>query len=446
MSFTFRGGSENMLVRKRSREAPIPSGRSSTPRRIAGSLAALTTAAALLTACGSSGKTTLVWYINPDTGGQAAIAKRCSTPQYDIEAQVLPQDAGQQRVQLARRLAAGDSSIDLMSIDPAFTAEFADANYLAPIPADVQDKLKAASFKGAVAASTWDNNLVVAPFWSNVQSLWYRKSFAQKAGLDMSKPVTWDQIISAAANNGGTVGVQANKYEGYVVWINALVMGAGGNLVTDPGAGINAKVDVNSAAGDDAAKIIDTLAHSKAAEPDLSVSNEGTVLAPFATSAGAFQVNWTFIYQNYSTDKATLNDMGWAPYPETVAGTPSRPPYGGIGIGVSSTSKHTADDMSAMQCIVSAANQGQYAVDTGNMPASAAGYQFPALQKAYPASLLKLFQQEVNAAGPRPLSPYWSDISGAIQSTWHPANDVTTNTPSSSQSFIEQVLEGKKLL
>ncbi len=31
----------------------------------------------------------------------------------------------------------------------------------------------------------------------------------------MTKPVTWDQIIKAAADNGGTVGVQANKYEGF---------------------------------------------------------------------------------------------------------------------------------------------------------------------------------------------------------------------------------------
>jgi multiple sugar transport system substrate-binding protein len=407
----------------------------------------LATAAGVLTACGGgSGKPTLVWYINPDTGGQAAIAGRCSNSKYTIQTQTLPTDAGEQRVQLARRLAAGDSSIDLMSIDPAYTAEFAAANFLAKIPQDLQNKLRAASFKGADTASTWNNQLVVAPFWSNVQSLWYRKSFVQKAGLDMSKPVTWDQIITAAANNGGTVGVQANKYEGYVVWINALVMGAGGQLVTNPGAGVNANITIDSQAGRDAADVINKLSHSKAAEPDLSVSNEGTVLSPFATSSGAFQVNWTFIYANYATDKSVLNDLGWAFYPRTIASEPAKPPYGGIGIGISSTSNHYSDDVKAVECIVSAKNQGQYAVDTGNMPASPAGYQYPALQKKYPASMLKLFQQEVDAAGPRPLSPYWSDISGAIQSTWHPANNVTSSTPASSQTFIQEVLQGKRLL
>ena len=57
---------------------------------------------------------------------------------------------------------------------------------------------------------------------------------------------------------------------------------------------------------------------------------------------------------------------------------------------------------------------------TGNMPASAAGYDYPALQaRSYPADLLQLFQDSVDAAAPRTATPYWSDISSAIQSTWH---------------------------
>ena len=170
-----------MHVPRRSRGALTPPGRSDTRRRVAGSLAALATAAGVLTACGGSGgKATLVWYINPDSGGQAAVAENCSTDAYTITTQVLPQDASQQRVQLARRLAAHDSGIDLMSLDPPFTAEFANAGFLAPIPQDMQDKLTQQSFKGAVAAATWGNKLVVFPFWSNTQVLWYRKSFTEK--------------------------------------------------------------------------------------------------------------------------------------------------------------------------------------------------------------------------------------------------------------------------
>ncbi len=433
-----------MSVPKRSREAAL-----SVPRRrVLGSLAALSLAAGVLTACGSSGGVpTLTWYINPDNGGQAAVAKNCSTDQYKIDVQVLPQDATQQRVQLSRRLAAHDSGIDLMSLDPPFTAEMSNAGFLAPIPQDVQSQLQQQSFKGAVAAGTWNDKLVVFPFWSNTQVLWYRKSFVDKTGIDMNQPVTWDQIITDASDNGGTVAVQANKYEGYSVWINALISGAGGQIISDAHKGADATIDVNSKAGDEAAGVINKLSHSKAAPPDLSVSNEGTAGSTFGSPQGAFMVNWTYIYHNYdSTQPEVAKDIGYTRYPQTVAGDPSKPPYGGIGIGVSAYSGHVDDALKAAQCLVSPKNQGVNAELTGNMPASPAGYQYPPLQKLYPPALLTLFQQSVDAAAPRSVTPYWSDISGALLSTWHPPASVNQSTPQKSADFMRQVLDGKTLL
>src|SRR6188472_1196871 len=154
---------------------------------------ALMTASGLLAACsaGASSGDTLTWYINPDSGGQAKVAENCSTDNYTIDVQVLPQNASEQRIQLSRRLAAEDPEIDIMSIDPPYTAEFSNAGFLATIPADLQSSLEEQSFKGAVDAATWDGQLVVAPFWSNTQVLWYRKSFVAKAGIDMTQPVSW---------------------------------------------------------------------------------------------------------------------------------------------------------------------------------------------------------------------------------------------------------------
>lgn len=403
---------------------------------------------ALAAACGgSSGPPTLTWYINPDSGGQDAVAKRCSTDAYTITTQVLPTDASQQRIQLARRLAAGDRSIDLMSIDPPYSAEFANAGYLAPVPADLAATLKQQSFDGALSASTWKGTLVTAPFWSNTQVLWYRKSFVEKAGIDMSRPVTWDQIIRTAADNGGTVAVQANKYEGYVVWINALVAGAGGSLVRDAARGVDAKITINSPAGEDAAKVIEELSRSKAKPADLSVSTEGTAGTTFGSDRGAFMVNWTYIFHNYDeTDPDVAKDIGYTFYPRTVPDHPARPPYGGIGIGVSRFSDHVDLAERAVACIVSPKSQGINAEITGNMPASPAGYDYPALKKAYPPDLLALFQRSVDAAAPRSVTPYWSDISSAIQSTWHSPTSVNDQTPQSSAAFIEQVLQGKELL
>jgi multiple sugar transport system substrate-binding protein len=452
-------------------------------RKHLAAVGALTLASGLLAACsGGSGKTELTWYINPDSGGQDAVAANCSTDAYTVKTQVLPQDAGQQRIQLARRLEAHDAGIDLMSLDPPYTAEFANAGLLATIPDDVQDAIKNGggpadgppqAFQGAVDAATWEDKVVAFPFWSNTQVLWYRKDAAEAAGLDMTQPVTWDQIIDASVKlnqdqgaNNTKIGVQANKYEGYVVWINALISGAGGSIIEDPSKGADAPVTINSPAGEDAAAVIEKLASSTAAEPDLSVSNEGTVLGPFwardakgnvIPDAGGFNLNWTFVYTNYQglvglspaeggISEADFANLGWARYPETVAGEDSRPPYGGIGLGVSAYSDDKEDALKAAACITNADNQGVNAELTGNMPASRAGYEYPALQKIYPADLLQLFQESVDAAAPRTVTPYWSDISSSIQSTWHPAASVTDATPAKSADFMEEVLQGKRLL
>ena len=418
-------------------------------RRITGSVATLALASSLLAACsGDSGKPELVWYINPDAGGQAAVAEKCSTDEYTVTTQVLPQDASQQRIQLSRRLAAEDPAIDLMSLDPPFTAEFADAGFLADVPQDAKAQLEEqGTFQGAMDAATWEDKLVVFPFWSNTQVLWYRKSFVEKAGIDMSQPFTWDQIIQTAADNGGKIGVQANKYEGYSVWINALISGAGGQLVENADKGVDLDLTIDSAQGEDAAKVIEDLASSEAAPADLSVSNEGTAGSTFGGDAGSFMVNWTYIFHNYDeTAPDVAKDIGYTRYPQTVEGEESRPPYGGIGIGVSAFSDNKDLALEAAACLVEPENQGINAEMTGNMPASTAGYDYPALAELYPDDLRQLFQESVDAAAPRSVTPYWSDISSSLQNTWHPPASVNQDTPPESQDFTQQVLEGGRLL
>src|SRR3954470_23555474 len=193
------------------------------PGRVPTVAVTLALAAGGLAACGSDsgGGNALNWYINPDNGSAAKLADACtkqSNGAYSITVSVLPNSASDQREQLLRRLAAKDSSMDLMSLDPVFVAEFAQADFLQPIPKDMVGDFTSDIVQPAIDASTWKDKLVAAPFWANTQLLWYRKSVAQKAGLDMSKPVSWEQLITAAKDQGKTIGVQANRYEGYMVW------------------------------------------------------------------------------------------------------------------------------------------------------------------------------------------------------------------------------------
>src|SRR5690242_509121 len=80
----------------------------------------------------------LTWYVNPDNGGQARLAARCSAAsagRYRIQVHELPRDASGQREQLVRRLAAHDASIDLVNVDPPFLPELAAAGFVRPFTA-----------------------------------------------------------------------------------------------------------------------------------------------------------------------------------------------------------------------------------------------------------------------------------------------------------------------
>ena len=90
-------------------------------------------------------------------------------------------------------------------------------------------------------------------------------------------------------------------------------------------------------------------------------------------------------------------------------------------------------------------NQGVNAELTGNMPASAAGFEYPALADLYAPDLLQLFQDSVDAAAPRSVTPYWSDISSSLQSTWHPPQRRFRHTRGV-EVLIEQIIDGGRLL
>jgi multiple sugar transport system substrate-binding protein len=399
----------------------------------------------------------LTWYINPDNGGQKNLAERCSQESggaFTIETQILPNEADQQREQLVRRLAASDPSIDLMSLDPPFVAEFANAGYLLPItdPAD-EKSLTDGVLAGPLETARWEGKLVAAPFWANTQLLWYRKAVATKAGVDPTAPdFTWDGMIDAAVSQGKRIGVQGRRYEGYMVWINALVVSGGGQIITNTELGDEATPSMASPAGDQAAKIVGRLADSPAAPADISTAGEEEARTTFQSDSGAFMVNWPYVYQaakeavaEGGLSQSVVDDIGWARYPRTAAGQPSAPPLGGINLAMGAFSEYPTQALAAVKCITSLRSNIEYMIDAGNPAARAAAYDDPGVREAFP--MAPLIRDSINDAGPRPITPYYGDVSVSVQRNWHPPSAVQApQTPINTDTYMSEVLSGERLL
>ncbi len=405
---------------------------------------------------GEAGAPTLNWYINPDNGGQKELAAKCSAASngaFRISTSVLPNDATSQREQLVRRLAAKDASIDLMSLDPPFIPEFAEAGFLRAFSDDEARELTAGALSGPVESGTWDGKLMGAPFWANTQLLWFRKSVAQAAGINPARdPVTWSQIIDLASAAGKTVEVQGNLYEGYMVLISALVSSAGGKILENPEAGKNVRPAIDSDAGRKAAEVIQKLGRSKAADPALSTTDEEAGRAAFQGARGGFMVNWAYIYGAAqeavvagTLDQAVVDDIGWARYPRVDAAMPSRPPLGGINLGIGAFGKHKDEALQAVRCITSLESQTQYMLKSKNPSARAAVYDNAEVRKVFP--MADDLRASLDAGAPRPRTPYYTDVSTAVQRSFHPPASVDPNrAPAKAGKLIVDVLKDKVLL
>ena len=435
----------------------LRAGRRSRRRGVA-SAAALLVGAGTLAACGgdSGGASTLTWYINPDSGGQAEIASRCTDEAggaYTIEVAQLPRESSQQREQLIRRLAAEDSSIDIMSLDPPYIPEFAQAGYLAPVPEDVADRVTEDVVQSAIDGSTWNDELVAVPFWANTQLLWFKKSVAEDAGLDMEQPVTWDQLIEAAVDQDTEIAAQGIRAEALTVWLNALIESAGGHIIEetadDPE---DIVLGLDSEAGRAAATVMNDLATSGAVGPAFSTAGEDSSVTDFEEGDAAFMVNWPFVWgralaavEAGTLDQSVPDDYGWTIYPAVVEDEPAAPPYGGINLGIGAFSENVDAAYEAAECIVSEENQAYYFTSNGNPAAKASVYDDPDVIDVFPQA--PVIRESLEMAKPRPQTVYYSEVSGALQREYPPATAIDPETTGkSADDLISAVLAGEQLL
>src|SRR3954468_22433089 len=189
-------------------------------------LATLTLAALTASGCGDSssskGPTNINWYVFKEPGGAFdAAAAKCSKDsggRYKVTVVALPTDSDQQRELIVRRLAAKDSSIDVIGMDVNWTAEFAEAGWIAPWTGANKQVAEKGVIPSLLAAAKYKGQTWVAPFTTNTQLLWYHKDVVKGP-----PPKTWDEMIQTAQKIGGAKGkivVQGRRYEGMVVWFN----------------------------------------------------------------------------------------------------------------------------------------------------------------------------------------------------------------------------------
>lgn len=386
---------------------------------------------------GGSGANAINWYAFNEPGGSydqaVANCNKEADGRYTINYVKLPNIADQQRELLVRRLAAEDDSIDLASLDVIWTAEFAQAEWILPWEGERRSVAEEGKLEGPLKTVDYQGKIWAIPHTSNTQLLWYRKDRVDTPPDDF----TWDEMIDDAVDKGTAVEVQSAQYEGLVVWINALIAGAGGQIVNEQG-----EVLVNDTAKR-AAEIENKLANSPAAPPGMSTNREDEGRLGFQSGRSDYMVNYSYIYPAAAeVGEDFQKNIGWTRYPRTDKDKESRPPLGGFNIAVSAYSNNPDLAFDAAECLASPENQALSAELGGLPPTTESVYDEPKVQKAFPFA--DALRESIDAAAPRPVTPAYSDISLAIQKTYHPPGSVDVNTVVEQLSDrIEKAVDGK---
>lgn len=389
---------------------------------------------------GAKGPATLNWYVFKDKSGSFDYAaKQCSKQsggKYTIKIQLLPADADGQREQLVRRLAAKDSSIDLIGMDVIWTAEFAEAKWIKPWSGADRARVERGTLAKPLQTASYKGTLWGAPLNSNAQVLYYRKD------LVPNPPKTWAEMLAQGQKLGakGKIEVQAAQYEGLTVWFNSLLGSAGGQILASP---------EKAALGPPAVAALDVmkkLAISPAADPSMSNAKEDQANIAFEGGKAAFQVNYPAFYSTIKKEAPKVFAVtGIAPWPSVTPGQPSHTTIGGINLGVGAFTKHPTEAFAAAQCLRNRPNQKYAQVNGSFAPSIADLFQDPDVKKAQPFSLL--LKVALEQASLRPVTPAYTDISLAVQKTLSPPSGIDPpSTAKDLKSKIDKALKSGGLL
>ena len=399
-----------------------------------------------LAACGSSdegGVPVLNLYQFPVENMQTVV-DRCNeqaTGKYRIVYQVLPRQADDQRVQMVRRLAANDDSMDILGMDVTWTQEFASANWIKEFTGRDKAEIESGTLPGPLESAEYEGKLYAAPNNTNVQLLWYRKD------LVPTPPKTWDEMIQQAqqlkqeGKNPYQIVTMGAQYEGLVVLFNSLVASAGGHVVSDDG-----KTAVMDAGAVKALEVLKKLATSGVTSASFSNAVEDDVRLAFQSGGGAFQLNWPFVYASMQKDAPDLvKNVAWARYPGIDPNTPSITTIGGSNMAVSAYSKHPDMAFDAIRCLRGADSQEYLAVNAGQPPSIESVYDRPDMAKAYP--MRDALLDELKNAAPRPRTPAYQNLSTVVAAELSPPAQIDPQrTAAALKKSIQDAIDSKGVL
>ncbi len=329
----------------------------------------------------------------------------------DIEVKVLqlPNSTDYQRNSYVSAFKANDASIDVMSTDIIWTAEFASNGWVLPLDRYFTEEMQGQFIKSAIDGCRYEGKVYGVPKRSDAPLLYYRKDIIPKA------PETYDELIDMVKRYQSASGIkygyvfQGNTYEGMVCNVLEFIWAYGGDVMRD------GKVVINSSeAQAGLQKLVDIVQDGTSSPDVLSFIEDDTRLA-FQDGNALFMRNWPYAYRQLNADASPVKgNVGICRLPQGVKGAEkSSGTLGGWNYMINRNSRYPDEAWRLIEWLTSSDMQ---VIDTqlgGNPPTRSDVYERPELKGKDP--LLSQLQIILVNARLRPVSPYYPTVSETLQ-------------------------------
>lgn len=334
-------------------------------------------------------------------------------PEAQVDIQITPDAADQRRQLYVQWLNGHADDPDVLQLDVIWTAEFAGAGWIAPLPAplDTSD-----FFPAALAAARWRGELFALPWFVDVGLLYWRTDLVARAPHSLRE---LRQAALASTQSGATrwgLAWQGARYEGLLTVFLEHLGAFGGGILDSRGAVIVDAPEAVEALTFMRDSLVDGVVPSSAL-----TWQEEQVRFAFQNGQTAFMRNWPYAWPlvNAPGESRVAGRVGIAPFPAGEGGRPAAA-LGGALLAVNAYSDQRELAFALVAYLAAPEQMLERARLAAQLPSRRSLYASTALADALPLPVQDL-RAVLEAAVSRPVTPVYSELSEVLQVQVHRA-------------------------
>ena len=367
---------------------------------------------------GSSGSNNVVFAMGRDTTGVLPnlIDKfnKQNKGKFQVTYREMPTDTGQYFDKLQTEFQAGQSDIDVIGGDVIWGAQFAANKWVV----DVSDRFPEGEQSGFLPAPlqslTYDGKIWGVPWYTDAGMLYYRKDLLQQSGFSAA-PKTWDELQQMAQQVTQQTGTQygmvfqGSNYEGGVCNALEYIWTSGGDVLQGD------KIVIDSPQAIAGLETERSMITSGVAPQAVSTYTETETDPAFMGGKAVFARNWPYMFSLAGTSdypKVKPEQVGVAPIPVSD-GNQSYSCLGGWNMMMSALSDMQDQAWEFMKWMTAPEQMKYLALEATRLPARKSPYEDQEILSKVPT--IRLAKDIIPNTKPRPVSPYYSDMSLKMQ-------------------------------